>query len=159
MDDPGLWLWVWLLAALAFAVGEMATPGSFFLLPFAAGAAVAAVLFLVDLNLTVQWIAFVSVTVVTTMAVRPLARRVNVSDENIGVGSLRMLGQEGVVLEDIPGEAGLGLVLIDREEWRAESTDGVPIPTGTQVQVAEVRGTRVVVTPLGTYSPGDGARM
>lgn len=158
MNDPGIWLWIWLLTALAFSVGEMTTPGSFFLLPFAAGAAAAAGLFLADFNLTTQWVAFVGVTVVTTMAVRPIARRINRSSENIGVGALRMRGKEGTVLQDIPGEAGLGLVMVDREEWRAESTDGTRIPTGTQVKVAEVRGTRVVVSPLGTYSTGDGVR-
>jgi len=49
-------------------------------------------------------------------------------------------------------------VRVGREEWRAESTDGSPIPTGSQVRVADVRGTRVVVSSLGTLSPGDGAR-
>ncbi len=32
------WRWIWLGAAVAFTVGEIAVAGSFFLLPFAAGA-------------------------------------------------------------------------------------------------------------------------
>ena len=39
MDDPEVWRWIWLVAAVLFAIGEMGSPGSFFLLPFAAGAA------------------------------------------------------------------------------------------------------------------------
>ena len=43
-NDPETWRWIWLIAAVAFAIGEMATVGSFFLAPFAVGATVAAVL-------------------------------------------------------------------------------------------------------------------
>ena len=38
-----MWRWIWLVAIGAFAVGEALLPGTFFLLPFAAGAIVAAV--------------------------------------------------------------------------------------------------------------------
>jgi membrane protein implicated in regulation of membrane protease activity len=49
------------------------------------------------------------------------------------------------VLQDIPGDAELGMVRVDREMWRAQSTDGSPIAAGTVVRVAEVQGTRVIV--------------
>ncbi len=41
--DPEVWRWVWLAAAAAFIVGEITVAGTFFLLPFGLGAAVAAV--------------------------------------------------------------------------------------------------------------------
>src|SRR5690606_30609722 len=44
--------------------------------------------------------------------------------------------------------ADLGMVRIERQEWRAESLDGQAIDAGTIVRVAEVRGTRVVVFPV-----------
>ncbi len=37
------------------------------------------------------------------------------------------------------------MVRVDREQWRAQSTDGSPIAAGTVVRVAEVQGTRVIV--------------
>ena len=43
------------------------------------------------------------------------------------------------------GAAELGMVRVDREEWRAQSTDGTPIAAGTVVRVADVQGTRVIV--------------
>ena len=35
VDDPEQWRWIWMVAAVGFLVREMASPGSFFLLPFA----------------------------------------------------------------------------------------------------------------------------
>lgn len=147
MDNPETWQWVWLAAAFAFAVGEMGTAGSFFLLPFAIGSAVALVLALTDVGLNWQWAAFVSVSVVTFAALRPLARRLDRDTPHApGIGAGRWTGRRGVVLEDIPGGPNdTGMVRVDRETWRAESADGTPIATGTTIKVVRVEGTRVVV--------------
>ena len=160
MDDPDSWLWVWLLAALFFALAEMATPVTFFLLPFAVGSLLAALFAFLDISIVLEWAVFVGGSLATFLALRPVARRLNRAGQDAGIGSRRLLGQEATVLEDIPGpgDLGLGLVRVGREEWRAESTDGSPIPIGSQVRVADVRGTRVVVSSLGTLSSGDGAR-
>lgn len=160
MDDPETWQWVWLLGALVFAVGEMANPGTFFLLPFAIGALAAAAAGLVDAPLALEWALFVGVSVGTLFAFRPLARRLDREAHDDGIGSRRLLGQEATVLTEIPGsgDAGLGLVRVGREEWRAESTDGSAIPIGAHVRVADIRGTRVVVSFVGTLPSGDGTR-
>jgi membrane-bound ClpP family serine protease len=44
-------------------------------------------------------------------------------------------------------------VRVDREEWRAESTDGSPIPSGSTVRVADVQGTRVIVAAVDVLPP------
>jgi membrane protein implicated in regulation of membrane protease activity len=140
------WRWIWLVAAGVFAVGEMASPGSFFLLPFAIGALVATILAFADVSLALQWGAFVGLGVASLAALRPVARRLDQSGPSEGIGSRRLIGQDGTVLEAIGTAGHLGLVRIDREEWRAESTDGSPIAEGTAVRVADVQGTRVIVT-------------
>lgn len=84
----------------------------------------------------------------------------NAANSRIVVGAMRPRGHEGVVVENIPGpsDVGLGRVRVEREEWPAESTNGQRIAAGTRVRIAEVRGIRVMVTPIGTYTPGYGAR-
>lgn len=153
MESPEEWRWIWLLAALFFLFAEMATPGSFFLLPFAVGAAVAALLAFVDVNVAVEMTVFIVVSLATVFALRPLARRLDQSGTDIGIGAKRLLGQKATVLEEIPGGHELGLVRVDREQWRAESLDGTAIPSGATVTVAEVQGTRVLVAPLGRVTP------
>jgi membrane protein implicated in regulation of membrane protease activity len=151
VDEPETWRWVWLVAAVVFAVGEMASPGSFFLLPFAFGAAVAAVLAFADVSVALEWGAFAAISVSALLALRPVARRLDRSGPVEGIGSRRLIGRSGIVLEAIPGGPHeMGLVRVDREEWRAESVDSAAVAQGTTVRVADVQGTRLVVTPSAT---------
>lgn len=143
-----VWPWIWLAVAAAAVLGEMASAGSFFLLPFAAGAGVACALAFLDVSAAVQWLAFVAVSVAGVVATRPLARRLDQSTPTDGIGAKRWMGQSATVLEAIPeGETECGLVRIGREQWRAESRDGRAVPQGAVVRVVDVRGTRLVVWP------------
>lgn len=145
MEDPEVWRWIWLTAAVVLGVGEMFTAG-FFLLPFALGALVAAVLAFMGVGLAVQLIVFAVVSVVVFAAFRPLAHRLDQSSEDHGIGAKRLVGASALVLEPIQGTEA-GMVRIGTEEWRAESVDGQPIEAGTTVTVKEIRGTRAVVLP------------
>jgi membrane protein implicated in regulation of membrane protease activity len=145
METPEEWRWIWLVATAVFAIGEMATPGSFFLAPFAVGALVASILAFLGVSVGVEWVVFLAVSIATLAALRPVARRLDRNARDHGVGARRLVGSRATVLLDIPGDAELGMVRVDREEWRAQSTDGSPIAAGTVVRVAEVQGTRVIV--------------
>jgi membrane protein implicated in regulation of membrane protease activity len=157
VDDPELWRWIWLGTAVVFGLGEMTSPGSFFLAPFAIGALVAALLSFAGASVAVGWIAFVGLSLASFAGLRPLARRLDAVGANPrGVGAGRLVGEEGVVLTEVPGGPDeLGLVRVGREQWRAQSSDGSSIPQDTKVTVVEVRGTRVVVFPTGLYLPSE----
>ena len=151
MDDPEQWRWIWLGTAVLFGIGEMTSPGSFFLAPFAAGAAVASVLAFADVPVVGEWAAFVALSVGAFVGLRPLARRLDAQGSADGIGARRLIGRPGTVIEDIDAGAG-GMVRVDREEWRAEAQGGEPIPAGTAVRIAEVEGTRVIVIPVESSS-------
>ena len=156
MDDPDIWRWIWLAAAGTFTVGEMAVAGSFFLAPFAVGAAVATVLAFVGAPIIAQWLAFLVVSGVAFAGFRPLARRLDATP-NQSVGATRLPSRTATVVEAIPAH-GVGLVRVDREEWRAETEHGHAVPADAKVTVVEVRGTRLIVAPAGhpptdPYSP------
>jgi membrane protein implicated in regulation of membrane protease activity len=148
VEDPSLWQWVWLGTAVLFTIGEMTNPGSFFLLPFAIGAAVAAVLAALDVNLAVGWLAFIVVSVTCLFALRPLARRLDRDEPVDGIGSRRLIGEPASVIETIPGGSDPGLVRVNREQWRAVSVEGQPLEAGTSVKIVDIRGTSVVVHPV-----------
>lgn len=151
MGDPEQWRWIWLIAAGLFGVGEMLTVG-FFLAPFAVGAVVATLLAFAGAPLVVEWAAFVGVSALAFAGLRPLARRLDQGDSGEGIGAKRLVGQGAVVLDPIT-EHELGLVRVHREEWRAESVDGTAIEAGRRVKVVEVRGTRVMVSPVDRLGP------
>jgi membrane protein implicated in regulation of membrane protease activity len=134
--------------AVAFGIGEMVTPGSFFLLPFGIGAGVAAILAFAGVSVAIEWLAFAAVSIGILFALRPLARRLDQAAPAEGIGSRRLIGRLGTVLESIPpGPHNLGLVRVDREEWRAESATGDPIDAEQTVRVTDVQGTRLLVVP------------
>lgn len=147
MDEPEQWRWIWLGVAVLFGVGEMASPGSFFLAPFAIGAALAAILAFAGVDLAWEWVAFVAVSLGAFMALRPLAKRLNQEPSAAGVGSLRLIGRPAVVVEEITPTRS-GLVRVDHEKWRADAADRSTIPAGSEVVVAQVEGTRVIVTAV-----------
>ena len=151
--DTEAWRWIWLVAAVVFAIGEISAAGSFFLAPFAAGAIVSAILAFVGADVAVQWVAFVVVSGASFAALRPLARRLDRSQPTEGIGAKRLIGEEAVVLEAIPADQELGLIRVHREEWRAESGEGSEIPAGARVRVVEIKGTRAVVFPLRLPDP------
>lgn len=151
VDDPEVWRWVWLGAAVIFGLGEMASPGSFFLAPFAIGALIAAIFAFIGAGVIVGWVLFIVISLVAFAALRPLARRLDALGTSVsGVGASRLVGQQAVVLQSVPpGPDGMGLVRVGREEWRAASIDGSAIPENATVSIAEVQGTRVIVYPVG----------
>ena len=151
--EPESWRWIWLAVAAVFAIGELSTAGTFFLLPFAIGAAVAAVLAFAGVSVAIGLVVFIIVSLVSLAALRKLAHRLDRNEPTEGIGSKRLIGQPARVVEPIDGANDLGTVRVDREEWRAESGDGSAIPLNTQVKIVEVRGTRVVVFPVEPLPP------
>ena len=144
--DPEIWQWIWLAATGIFILGELAMAGSFFLLPFGAGTAVATILAFSNVSEGLQWVAFVVVSVASLAGLRPLARKLNAQEQPAKVGSTRLIGEIGVVTKDMG--AGLkenGSIQIGREEWPAETKDMEHIPMGTRVKVIHIEGTRLVV--------------
>jgi membrane protein implicated in regulation of membrane protease activity len=153
-SSPDTWRWIFLVVAVAFTVGEIAVAGSFFLLPFAVGALAAAIAAFLGLSVALDWLLFVVVSAAASAVLWPLRRRLDSRTPRQTIGANRWVGREALVLRDIPGIQGeTGLVRLDREEWRAESMMGLPIPSGSKVLVSRVDGTRLVVLPLEAPSP------
>ncbi|MCO5320990.1 MAG: NfeD family protein [Microthrixaceae bacterium] len=135
---------VFLVLGLGLSAAEIVAPG-LVLLPFGIGAVIASLTGFVGAPVWLQAVIFVVASTAIFVALRPIAKRLNQSDQDEGVGARRLVGARALVLEDIPSDDS-GMVRIDREQWRAESLDDARLPKGTSVVVTEVRGTRVIVT-------------
>ncbi len=144
--DPEIWQWIWLVATGMFVLGELAMAGSFFLLPFGVGTAVATVLAFSNVSESLQWVAFIVLSVASLAALRPLAKKLNAQEQPAKVGSTRLIGEIGVVTKDLGADlTENGSIQIGREEWPAETKGMERIPAGTRVKVTHIEGTRVVV--------------
>ena len=142
--DNEVWRWLWTIFAIVMGIGEIFTVG-FFLLPFAIGAAVAALLAWANVALLAQWLVFFGVSILSLVFLRRFIGRQD-EGEQPRVGANRWVGVQGVVLEDIDPQSGAGMVRVATEEWRATAV--VPIPKNTQIVVTEVQGTRFMVEPV-----------
>ena len=141
--DP--WL-IWLIAAVIFAVGEIATLG-FFLAPFAGGAAVAALISAVGAGELASWASFIVVSLALLLALRPLARSHLRTPAKLRTGTAALVGRSAMVTERIHNDEQTGCVKLEGESWTARAYDADEvIESGKRVQVIEIRGATALVT-------------
>jgi membrane protein implicated in regulation of membrane protease activity len=137
------WL-IWAIAAVLLSVGEILTPGMFFLGPVALAAVAAAVVALLGVGVAFQLLAFIIGSIATVAFLRPIARRHLHMPAALRTGTAALEGTKAVVLQrvDING----GRVRIGGEEWsaRAYMEDQVLEP-GTRVEVVKIEGATALV--------------
>jgi membrane protein implicated in regulation of membrane protease activity len=137
---------IWLIAAVIFGVGEIATLG-FFLAPFAGGALVAALVTGLGGGTFVGWASFLVVSVILLLALRPLARSHRRLPPVLRTGTASLVGKTGMVVERIANDEGVGCVKIDGEVWTARAYDDDDvIEAGKRVQIIEIKGATALVT-------------
>ena len=137
------WL-VWAIAALLLAVGEIFTPGLFFLGPIAVGAVAAAFISLAGPAMWVQVLAFAGAAFISLAFLRPIARAHLSMPPALRTGTAALQGARAVVLQRVDQNGGR--VKIGGEEWsaRAYMPDQVLEP-GTSVEVVKIEGATALV--------------
>ena len=137
---------IWLIVAVVFAVAE-AINLSFFLFPFAIGAAGAAIVGLAGGAAAAEWITFVVLTAVSFTVVRPIARRHITMPPQLRTGTAALVGRTGIVTERIVNDDAVGKVRIDGEVWTARTyDDDHVIEAGTRVHIMEIKGATALVS-------------
>jgi len=141
----GGWI-IWLVSACLLGLGELHT-GGFYLLPFAIGAALAAVVALLGVGALLSGVVFVAASGIVVLTLRPVARRHRRLPPPIRTGAAALIGRRAMVLERIANDEGVGCVRIDGGEvWTARSyDDDEVIEAGDHVEVVEIRGATALV--------------
>jgi membrane protein implicated in regulation of membrane protease activity len=137
------WL-IWAIVAVLLTVGEILTPGLFFLGPVALAAVAAALVALLGPGVVAQLIVFIAGSIATVAFLRPLARRHVHMPAALRTGTAALEGTKAVVLQRV--DASGGRVRIGGEEWsaRAYMEDQVLEP-GTRVEVVKIEGATALV--------------
>ncbi|MCP3977305.1 MAG: hypothetical protein GY720_22680 [bacterium] len=142
--DNEIMQWAFLGGALLLFVGEILTAG-FFLLPFAIGASIAAVLAFLGVPPVITLLAFL---VISVLALIGLQRYTDTDDDLAPVGANRYDNMTGTVLVPVSRLKGTGRVRVESENWRAGTDRPEEIAEGVEVKIIEVRGTRLIVAPV-----------
>ena len=137
------WL-IWAIVAVGLAVGEILTPGLFFLGPVAVAAVIAAVLALFGLGAAVQLLAFVVASIASVAVLRPLARRHLSVPPMLRTGTAALVGSKALVLERV--DVNGGRVRIGGEEWSARAfMEEQVLEPGARVEVVKIEGATALV--------------
>ena len=141
-----LWL-IWIIISILCLILELSS-GDFFLLCFAIGAAVGAIVAGCGLSLTWQIIIFALVSALSLLLVRPALIRKLHKPQKVRLSNAEaMIGREGRVTEEIEAN-GYGRVAIDGDDWKARSIDGSAIVNGTRVRVVKMDSIIISVEPV-----------
>jgi membrane protein implicated in regulation of membrane protease activity len=135
---------VWAIAAVALAIGEILTPGLFFLGPIAVAAVAAGVVAAVGLGLAIQVVAFIVGSLASLAILRPIARSHIQLPPELRTGTAALAGARAVVLERV--DANGGVVKLAGETWSARAFfDEQVMEPGAHVEVVKIEGATALV--------------
>jgi membrane protein implicated in regulation of membrane protease activity len=137
---------VWFAIAFLCVVGELHTPGLFFLLAGAGGAVGSIVLALLDYSVTGQIIGFFAITAVWFIILHRFVQR---SEKKIGMrtNAEALIGMKGTMVR-LCTPLNRGLVNVRGEVWSAYAVDRQPVSAGDIVEIVALRGCHVLVKAL-----------
>jgi membrane protein implicated in regulation of membrane protease activity len=139
---PG-WL-LWVLVAIGLAIGEILTPGLFFLGPIALAAVAAAIVAAAGGGWFLDLVVFVGGAIGSLALLRPIARAHLRMPIAMRTGTAKLVGARAVVVERV--DSGGGRVRIGGEVWSARAFDERQVlEPGTRVEVAEIEGATALV--------------
>jgi len=137
----------WLIAAIVLVIVEICTAG-FGALCFALGAAFSALVSGLGGSLTWQILAFVVVSLLTFIFLRPIVVRfLDKKSKDVKTNAEAIIGRKGIVSERIDASQHTGRVAIDGDDWKAVSEDGSVIEKGTDVEIIKLDSIIVTVKP------------
>ena len=138
-----IYLIVWLVLLIVFAVAEAATVGLTSVW-FAIGSLGALICALLGGNIWLQVGMFIVLSLVCLLALRPLAKKY-LNSRVEPTNADRVIGQEARVTQAIDNIQGTGSVTIGGITWTARSEHDTPIPAGAMVRVLRIEGVKVMV--------------
>ncbi|MBE6967760.1 MAG: NfeD family protein [Oscillospiraceae bacterium] len=142
---------VWGVLFVAFLVIEGVTAGLTSIW-FALGALVAFIAALCHGPIWLQIALFAVVSVVVLYLTRPLVKKY-INSRAKPTNADRVIGQIGLVEEDIDNIEAAGAVRIGGKVWTARSADGSPIAKGTLVRAEKIEGVKLIVSPAEAKVP------
>jgi membrane protein implicated in regulation of membrane protease activity len=135
---------IWAIIAVGLALGEILTPGMFFLGPVALAALAATVVAAAGVGVTAQLIVFVAGSVATLAVLRPIARRHVHLPAITRTGTDALVGRKALVLQRV--DLNGGRVRIGGEEWSARAfVEEEVYEPGTRVEVVKIEGATALV--------------
>jgi len=141
-----IWL-IWVILSLLCLILEL-TSGDLFLLCFAIGALVGAIVAGCGLSLSWQIILFAVCSALCLLLVRPaLLKKLHKPGRERASNAQALIGREGRVSESIEAN-GYGRVAIDGDDWKARDVQGRAVARDARVRVVSMDSIILNVEPI-----------
>lgn len=138
--------YIWLILAGVFLIGEVMTAG-FLIFWLSVGSLIAMIVSFFTDSIIIQTSIFVISSVILIFATKPLVKKF-AKVETVLTNAKSLIGKKGIVTVDIDSIKSTGQVKIDGEIWSAIGENETDIPKGTEIEVLEIKGVKVIVRPI-----------
>ena len=136
---------IWLIAVVVFVVAEAATLGLTSIW-FACASLQAMVAALLDVSIWGQLLVFILGSALLLASTRKWVSKLKLG--RVKTNADRIIGQQAVVIQTIDNQAAKGQVRVGGQVWTARSVEDEPILAGTQVEVVQITGVKVIVKKM-----------
>ena len=138
--------YIWLILAGVFVIGEVLTAGFLIFWLGIASLIAMAVSFITD-NIIIQTTVFLISSVILILATKPLVKKF-AKVETTKTNAFSLIDKKGIVTKDISSINSTGQVKVEGELWSATGENDMEIPKGTEVKIKEIKGVKLIVTPI-----------
>lgn len=142
-------LWqIWIIAGILLLIVENFIP-TFIAASIAIGCLVAGLFSFLGFGIEGQFVAFSAGILLSFFGIRPIMSKYgHRKHKEIKTNVDSLVGKKGRVVEALDTENSRGRILVEGDDWKAESEDGKPIAFGKQVQILEVNSTILIVKEI-----------
>lgn len=138
--------YIWLILAGVFVIGEVLTAGFLIFWLGIASLIAMGVSFITD-NIIIQTTVFLISSVILILATKPLVKKF-AKVETTKTNAFSLIDKKGIVTKDISSINSTGQVKVEGELWSATGENDIEIPKGTEVKIKEIKGVKLIVTPI-----------
>lgn len=137
---------IWIGICVVAIVIELLTPSALVSIWFAAGSIVAWLLALAGMDVAVQVIACIVVSLLFVVLIRPIAVK-SLRGNVVATNADRLIGDQGIVVKEILEDAW-GEVRINGAIWSAVAVEPTQIEVGSKVRIIAIEGAKLLVRKI-----------
>lgn len=134
----------WIIISIVFFIIEILTPGIFLFSCFSIGALVAMIVSFFSDSMLLQCSTFAVVSIISIYFLKPFLMKI-LTPLTLKSNIDNIIGQSGIVIEDIKGKKTMGIVKVNNELWRAVSEENELITKDEEIIVVKVEGVHLIV--------------
>ena len=135
---------IWGMLFILFLIVEISTV-NLVTIWFALGSIISFILSLFKVNITIQIIVFIIVSMLSILSTIPLVKKYKKSFSKTNIDLL--IGQKCCVKESI-STFNPGVIILNGIEWTAKSLDNIDIEKSSRVEIVKIEGTSAFVKKI-----------